>query len=102
MKHKKRYRLKSRSRFTVFVIVAMLTVMTSANGILGMYDAASLTKVEYKTVSIETGDTLWEIAAEHMPETEIRRAVHKLCMVNEIDAGQIHPGQTIKVPISAI
>lgn len=100
MNNKKRYRIKSRLRFTAFVVVMMLAVLTGANGVLGIYDAASLTKIEYKTVSIENGDTLWEIAAEYMPNTEIRRAVHKLCTINNLEAGQIYPGQIIKVPMA--
>ncbi|MDD2217752.1 MAG: LysM peptidoglycan-binding domain-containing protein [Eubacteriales bacterium] len=99
MNNKKKYRIKSRLRFTAFVVVMMLAILTSANGILGIYDAASLTKIEYKTVSIENGDTLWEIASEYMPDTEIRRAVHKLCTINDLESAQIYPGQIIKVPM---
>ena len=99
---KKRYKVKSRLRFTVFIAVALLLTLTSVNGVLGIYDAESLTKVEYQTVEIKPGDTLWEIAAEYMSDTEIRQAVHQLCELNETDAAQLQPGQVIKVPVSVV
>lgn len=96
---RKRYRLKSRIRFTVFVSIFILAMLMSTNSLLGMYNAASLSKTEYKIVEISSGDTLWHIASEYMPETEIRQAVHKICLINDTSAAQIQPGQIIKIPV---
>jgi len=97
---KKHYRIKSRTRFTAFVVIMILMSVTSVNSMLGLYDASSLTAQEYIDVEINTGDTLWDIAATYMPDdVDTRRAVHKLCSINDISANEIYPGQTIKVPV---
>ncbi len=102
MHTKKRYRIKSRRRFTLFIIAMLLLTLTSVNGMLGIYDVAGMTKCEYQTIEIKNGDTLWEIAAEYMPETEIRQAVYQLCELNKTSAAQLQPGQTIKIPVTAV
>lgn len=96
---KKQYRIKSRFRFTVFVLLVMLTLVTSTNTLLGIYDAASLTIDEYVTVEICSGDTLWDIAQLYMPELDTRSAVHKICRLNDITASSLYVGQTIQVPV---
>ena len=96
----KRYRLKSRSRFMLFITVIMILFVSMTYTALGVNDASSLTMQEYIGVYIEPGDTLWEIASEHMSEhMEIRKAVYVLCEVNNITADTLQPGQTIMVPV---
>ena len=100
MRTRKNYRLKSRSRFTIFIVFIMLIMVTGTNSLLGLYDASSLTVHEYLTVEISSGDTLWQIAQNYMPDDmDVRQAVHKLCQLNDTSPDQLQPGQTIKVPI---
>ena len=96
----KTYRIKSRFRFTAFVVAVMIILVTGSNSILGMYNADGLTRTEYRTVEICAGDTLWNIASEYMPDTEVRKAVHSICVINDTSAEQIKPGQVIKVPVT--
>jgi len=94
------YRIKSRLRFTVFVVMTMLLLVTSANAVLGLSDASSLTKPEYAQVRIVSGDTLWDIASRYNQEgTDIRKFVYEICELNAISADSIFPGQSILVPV---
>lgn len=96
---KKQYRIKSRFRFTIFVLLIILTIVTSTNTALGLYDAASLTIDEYITVEICSGDTLWNIAQVYMPSMNTRSAVHKICKLNDITADSLYVGKSIQIPI---
>ena len=100
MKTAKTYRIKSRLRFTVFIALMIIITVSSTNTMLGLYDASSLTVKEYKSVEICSGDTLWQLAKEHMPsDMDTRRAVHQICNLNDIAAADIYPGQTIQIPV---
>ena len=95
---KKTLKVKSRVRFTAFVLIMLFTVTGLFNTMLGLNDALGLTKQEYIEVSINSGDTLWTIAEQYMPsDMDIRKAVHIIKNVNEIDS-QLQPGQTILIP----
>ena len=95
---KKTLKVKSRVRFTAFVLIMLFAVTGLFNTMLGLNDALGLTKQEYIEVNINSGDTLWTIAEQYMPsDMDIRKAVHIIKNVNEIDS-QIQPGQTILIP----
>ena len=95
---KKTLKVKSRVRFTAFVLIMLFAVTGLFNTMLGLNDALGLTKQEYVEVSINSGDTLWTIAEQYMPsDMDIRKAVHIIKNVNDIDS-QLQPGQTILIP----
>lgn len=95
---KKTLKVKSRVRFTAFVLIMLFAVTGLFNTMLGLNDALGLTKQEYIEVSINSGDTLWTIAEQYMPsDMDIRKAVHIIKNVNDIDS-QLQPGQTILIP----
>ncbi|MBE6031152.1 MAG: LysM peptidoglycan-binding domain-containing protein [Clostridiales bacterium] len=96
---KKHYRIKNRFRFTLFVVIMMLTLITSTNAVLGIYNAASLTIDEFVSVEICYGDTLWDIAKVYMSDIDTRTAVHKICKINDITASDLYPGLTIQIPV---
>ncbi len=100
MKTRKTYKIKSRFRFTVFIVTMLLITVTSANTMLGFYDASSLTVKEYITVEICDGDTLWQLAKDYMPsDMDPRKAVRNLCNINNISAEELYAGQTLQIPI---
>lgn len=95
---KKTLKVKSRVRFTAFVLIMLFAFTGLFNTMLGLNDALGLTKQEYIEVNINSGDTLWTIAEQYMPsDIDIRKAVHIIKNVNEIDS-QLQPGQTILIP----
>jgi len=50
------------------------------------------------TVTVETGDTLWDIAVRVMPERDGRDAVSELREINRLDGYGLTPGQTLILP----
>lgn len=96
----KNYRIKSRFRFTVFVVLTIVLMTTAANFALGLNTAASSTVQEYMDVEIKSGDTLWNIAETYMPDNmDTRKAVYQICSLNDISADELYAGMTIQVPV---
>lgn len=100
MNTKKKYRIKSRVRFFAFVLVMMLLTVTATNTVLGLNNAEGQTKDQYTVVEVLYGDTIWDIAREHLSDDmDLRDAVHMIMSINNITAEELQPGQTLKIPV---
>lgn len=97
----KRYRVANRFRFTLFVVLSLVLITTVFNFASGFNTAVSLSETDqYVEVPVRSGDTLWEIATEHMPANiDTREAVYRLCKINGLSADDLTVGTVIKVPI---
>ncbi len=97
---KRKYRIKSKFRFTLFLTVAILVMISVTGTIFGANDAESLTKPNYSEITVQSGDTLWNLAEEFGPDgKDIREIVYEICRLNDISADGIYPGQTILIPV---
>jgi nucleoid-associated protein YgaU len=96
---RKKYRIRSKFRFTLFLTIAILMVLSVTGTIFGANQAESLTKPVYTEIVIQSGDTLWNLAEEFGPDNQdTRKVVHAICNLNHISADSIFPGQTILIP----
>ena len=99
-KTRKRYRIKNKVRFASFIVISLLLLCTIANTALGNNDALALSEQQYIEIQVESGDTLWTIADEFMPDDmDIREAVYVICDTNDIDADDLYAGQTLSIPV---
>ncbi len=91
----------NRLRFTVFLVVVILTVVMTGGIVFGAFDAEGSSKTTYEMITIQYGDTLWEIAECYKPEDkDVRDFMYEICDYNKISAGEIYQGQNIMIPIS--
>lgn len=96
----KKYRIKSSSRFTLFVAVTIMFLIMASNALFGLGDASSMTEQEYMEVTVQSGDTLWSIAKAYMPSSiDTRKHVYELCQLNGIAAHELKAGQMLIIPI---
>ena len=53
----------------------------------------------YKTICVEAGDTLWDIAGEYVEGTDVSRQeyIDEVCRLNGLDADEIKAGEHIVV-----
>ena len=97
---KKKYRIKSKFRFTLFMTIAILMFISAAGTIIGANNAESLTRPVYSEITVQSGDTLWNLADEFGPDDkDLREVVFAICEINDISADSIYPGQTILIPV---
>ncbi|WP_186445718.1 LysM peptidoglycan-binding domain-containing protein [Paenibacillus cremeus] len=61
--------------------------------------AASNHNVAQPSVTVESGDTLWSIASEHVAKgQDVREYVFKLKQVNGLSSSTVHEGQKLLLP----
>jgi len=97
----KKYRIVSRFRFTVFLILFTLSVFLL--GGLFFTPSSGATEVQkYISIEVKPGDTLWQIASEHMNKgKDIRKLIYEIKAINSMDDSAIFPGQLIKIPVNS-
>ena len=96
----KRYRIKNKVRFTIFVVSVLLMISALFGIVTGLSNVEGRQPDKYETIQIYAGDTMWTIAENYKPEKmDIRDYVNLICEANDIKAGELMDGQEIKVPV---
>lgn len=80
----------------VVLVLLAATALGSTGG-----DATAAGEVAFTTHRVASGDTLWDIAADHTdPGDDVRRTVHEIRSLNDLDGSIIQPGQVLRIPHS--
>ncbi|MTI96596.1 MAG: LysM peptidoglycan-binding domain-containing protein [Firmicutes bacterium] len=94
MTKRQRRRLRRRLRnlcllvTCVFLILSLTTVLAQSSN----------NSTDYLTYTVQSGDTLWEIASEYRGRTEIRRYIDLIRSHNDLGTSHIRPGQVLELP----
>jgi len=79
-------------------IIILFSIMSLLSGFSGFEKYKDI--VEYETVNVIQGDTLWNIAKENISEKEdIRDYIYMIRKVNNLESANIHPGDKLLLPI---
>lgn len=94
----------TRTRVVVLLTsIALALVLLLAGAVGARADAVAdpttvATHVEYTVLS---GDTLWDIASEHvLPGDDIRVLIDDIKRSNDLASSVIVPGQVLRIPVS--
>ena len=99
-KAKKKYRIKSKTRFLIFMTIMFTLLIGGAGTLIGANNAVSMTKPQFREIQIHQGDTLWNIATEYkLKEQDTRSVIYEICDINKVAANNIQPGQKLLIPI---
>ena len=101
MGEKKRVRLTPGARHFYRMVIALVVFVAVAAGVPQVYQAVASDGSESRitTVTVERGDTVWDIAGRYAgPGLDIREMVFKIQELNGLDGKYIQPGQTLKIP----
>ena len=98
---KRRYKVVKPFRFFMFILICIMTLTFSLYGIFGNGHADASAETKYAKVMIQENDTLWNIIDTYNPHAniDIRMALYDVYEINGIESGDIHPGDTILIPI---
>ena len=82
----------------VFVLIVGMMCITSLQVFEGEEELV-VTNKYYKTICVEEGDTLWDIAGEYVNGTGVSRQeyIDEVCRLNGLDADEIQAGEYIVV-----
>jgi LysM repeat protein len=92
----KRYVLKNRSRFYAFIII--MTILLSCIFFAVTVNGAE-TKSAFTAVTVQSGDTLWDLAKEYGKGGDIRNYIHEIQKANNLTGEEIFAGDVIKMPV---
>ena len=96
----KRYRISSKLRFSIFLTFITVLILSTYMVFVGLTDAQGDTVERYEIVSVSYGDNLWTLAKNHVPkDMDIREYVYHVAKYNNVDPGDLNPGDKIKLPI---
>ncbi|NCB41715.1 MAG: LysM peptidoglycan-binding domain-containing protein [Clostridia bacterium] len=95
----KRYRIKSKLKFTAFLTLVIIFSVFITGAFFGFFDASSMDERTYKLITIQSGDTLWDLAKEFGPDdTDCRQVIYEICKLNNLTPETLWPGQEILIP----
>ncbi|MCR5034566.1 MAG: LysM peptidoglycan-binding domain-containing protein [Clostridia bacterium] len=96
----KKYRIKSKFRFIMFVVIVLGLAAGTFGYVTGNDVSTALEQPgDQITVEVTAGDTVWDIAKHFAGnDTDIRKAVYEICEANDLQDAQIHSGMTLTIP----
>ena len=92
----RKYTLKNRRRFYIFVM--MVSILLSCIFFAATVNGAD-TNAAFTTVTIDKGDTLWDLAKEYNKGGDIRQYIHKIEKENNLVDSNIFEGDILKLPV---
>ena len=95
----------TRTRVVVLLTsVALALVLLLAGAVVARADDPTAPVVAETTLVAHTvlpGDTLWDIAGEHVAQgDDVRNLIEDIKRINDLDSSVIVPGQVLQVPLS--
>ena len=91
------YRLTNPRRLVRAVVVLALSFAISILGISGSF-AGSTQGVEVEFVTVQSGDSLWELADKYASSQDPRDWIARIVMLNALETVELTPGQQIALP----
>ena len=90
----------SRRTFLGAVAAAPLIAVAAYIGINAIPAVAtsSSSAVVFEYATIESGQSLWELASSIAPEADPRDVIADLMRLNQLDSSTVSPGQRIAIP----
>lgn len=86
--------------FAIAVVMLSIIFLRTTNA---QAAPAEVTAKYYTSIQIETGDTLWSIASNHITDEyqDMNEFIQEVCSINHISRDEIHAGQYIIIPYYA-
>lgn len=89
-------RLTRRGRLVVVLVVMALLVVGFSLGQVGQ--AAGPADRPAPTVTVATGESLWQLAARVAPHADPRLVVAEIVRLNHLRGAQVYPGEQLVLP----
>ncbi|EHS57306.1 peptidoglycan-binding lysin domain-containing protein [Paenibacillus sp. Aloe-11] len=81
------------------LLILVIVVWIAGAGVLTVFAAPSVPKVEVTKLTVQPGDTLWQIAIKHKPERmDTRVYIEGIVRINGLEDRGVQAGQVLKLP----
>ena len=83
------------------LVIAALGFAVNGGGAAAVntVSAASLTSVTFEHVTVQAGESLWQLAAQIAPSADPRDVVSDIVHLNQLSSAVVQPGQTLAIPL---
>ncbi len=92
----RRYILKNPKRF--YCVIMIFTIIISCTLLISTVNGAD-SGPSFIKVTIDKGDTLWDLAKKYNKDGDIRRYIHKVRALNDLSDSVLIEGEVIKMPL---
>ncbi|MGN8049970.1 LysM peptidoglycan-binding domain-containing protein [Curtobacterium sp. 22159] len=96
-----RLRLTRRGRFVLTTLAALPLLVVVALAVLNGGQASAgnaQSHAHFETVTIQPGETLWQLAEETAPSADPRDFVQDVITLNALDGSGLQAGEKIAIP----
>lgn len=96
-----RLRLTQRGRMVFGTLAALAVVafgILIGPNVLGAQASSESVTTEFTYVSVEPGQSLWQVAAAAAPQADTREVVADIMRFNALDSADVQPGQELAIP----
>jgi len=96
-----RLRITRRGRAVMTLLVAVPLAIAAAVTGIGALGAAAGTQgsaATFQYVTVEPGESLWQVAQEVAPAADPRDVVADILTLNNLSSGEVQPGQRLAIP----
>ena len=96
-----RLRITRRGRMVLTAVCAtplvVAAIVLAVNG--GMAAAsAGVTTNNFSYVTVESGQSLWQLAESIAPHSDPRDVIADIVLLNQLDGAVVHPGERLAIP----
>jgi hypothetical protein len=91
------FRLTEPRRLVRAVVILALSFVISILGITGSF-AGSAPGAALEFVTVQSGDSLWELADKYAPSQDPRDWIARVITLNDLETVELTPGQQIALP----
>ena len=97
-----RLRITRRGYALLTLVVAAPLIVTAfgfaVNG-GGAAAGANVSSVAFEHVTVQPGESLWQLAGEIAPASDPRDVVSDIVQLNQLGSAEVQPGQSLAVPL---
>ncbi|AZH29806.1 LysM peptidoglycan-binding domain-containing protein [Paenibacillus sp. M-152] len=81
------------------LLILVIIVWVAGAGVLTVFAAPSVSNKEVIKLTVQPGDTLWNIAVNHKPERmDTRVYIEGIMRINALEDRGVQAGQVLKLP----
>lgn len=78
------------------LVIAAFGFAVNSGGAAATADPSS---VSFEHVTVQPGESLWQLAGEIAPSSDPRDVVSDIVQLNQLDSAEVQPGQSLAVPL---
>jgi hypothetical protein len=92
-------RITRRGRIVLGAVAALPAIVLATASLLGAESATATSEsVQLEVVTVEAGETLWQLAESVAPAADPRDVVHDVLSLNGITSADIEAGVELEIP----